>query len=553
MHFARSWRLALLGALASVPCGADNTNNVAIIGAGAAGSSAAFHLWKYALEEDIAINITIFEKSDRIGGRSLTVPAYNDPAQPIELGASIFVGANPILVNATRRFHLPVSEPHRLEKDDVTAIWDGINFVFETTEGSWGGWDLAKMFWRYGLSPYRAKKAVDGMIGEFLKLYESPYFPFKSLSQRAEQLDLNRITSLTGEQLLAEANVDSRFAREIIQVATRVNYASNLAYIHGLETLVSLATDKAMSVETGNWRIFEEMTLESGAAVYRNTTVVSIEKAQKKTKSSSPKYIISTKDANSKDDTPENYGVEFDNVIIANPWQFSNTKAGEGVLEREIDEIPYTKLHVTLFTSPLKLDPEFFSMKPGSKTPATVYTTLGENEEVKKGADGVGRAGFYSVSTLKYIDNPKTGQKERVYKIFSPEAISAKFLTKLLGTEIPESVISGKGQSEEKAFEPISWYYPHHFYSYPIELPRVTFEDPVIGKGVYYTSGIESFISCMETSALMGRNVARLVADDVSGVKRPDDILSGAGKQSNEQVTVEEAVEGIRAQAGAEL
>ncbi|KAF4966266.1 hypothetical protein FSARC_5999 [Fusarium sarcochroum] len=543
----------MLGALASVPCGAEHTNNVAIIGAGAAGSSAAFHLWRYAIEEDIAINITIFEKSDRIGGRSLTVPAYNDPAQPIELGASIFVGANPILVNASRRFQLPVSEPHRLEKDDITAIWDGINFVFETTEGSWGGWDLVKMFWRYGLSPYRAKKATDTMIGEFLKLYDTPYFPFKSLSQRAEQSGLNRITSLTGEQLLAEANVDSRFAREIIQVATRVNYASNLAYIHGLETLVSLATDDAMFVETGNWRIFEEMILESGAAVYRNTTVASIEKTQTKSKTSSSKYFISTNDANLKDDTSEQYGVEFDNVIIANPWQFSNIKAGEGVLEREIDEIPYTKLHVTLFTSPLELDPEFFGMKPGSKTPATVYTTLGENEEAKKGAEGVGRTGFYSVSTLKYIDNPRTGQRERVYKIFSPEAVTAEFLTRLLGTEIPESVVSGKEKNDDTTSEPISWYYPHHFYSYPIELPRVTFEDPVIGKGVYYTSGIESFISCMETSALMGRNVARLVADEVSGISRSDDILSGASKQLNEQVTEEKEVEGIRAQAGAEL
>ena len=32
--------------------------------------------------------------------------------------------------------------------------------------------------------------------------------------------------------------------------------------------------------------------------------------------------------------------------------------------------------------------------------------------------------------------------------------------------------------------------------------------------GFYYTSGIESFISTMETSALMGMNVAQLIVDD---------------------------------------
>ncbi|KAK2677207.1 Prenylcysteine lyase [Fusarium oxysporum f. sp. vasinfectum] len=524
--------LALLGALASVLCRAEDVHNVAIIGAGAAGSSAAFHLWQYAIEEDIAINITIFEKTDRIGGRTLTVPAYNDPSLPIELGASIFVGANHILANASERYHLPVSEPHRLARDDMTVIWDGYEFVFQTTEGSWA--------W--------SKQIVDAMIEHFLKLYETPYFPFKSLTQRAEQLGWNEITSITGEQMLKQNEIDPRFAREILQVGTRVNYASNLAYIHGLETLVSLATDNAMSVESGNWRIFEHMVIESGASISRNTTVASIEKVQKKTRSSSPVYVITTKDASSKDDTSKEYDVEFDNVIIANPWQFSNIKAGEDVLDRKIDEIPYTKLHVTLFASALGLSPEFFGLKPGSKAPATVYTTLGEDEEPGKGADGVGRTGFYSISTLKYVVNPKTGQKERVYKIFSPTPVTADFLTRLLGTDIPDSVISGKLQDDASTSNPISWYHPHWFNSYPVELPRVTFEDPLIGEGVYYTSGIESFVSCMETSALMGKNVARLAVDKFAGISRPEPPNEWEGYEAGD-----EEKRGIRVQAESEL
>ena len=61
---------------------------------------------------------------------------------------------------------------------------------------------------------------------------------------------------------------------------------------------------------------------------------------------------------------------------------------------------------------------------------------------------------------------------------------------------------------------PLTWYYPHTWSSYPYLFPRVTFEDPELARGFYYTSGIESFISTMETSALMGMNVARLVMDD---------------------------------------
>ncbi len=42
----------------------------------------------------------------------------------------------------------------------------------------------------------------------------------------------------------------------------------------------------------------------------------------------------------------------------------------------------------------------------------------------------------------------------------------------------------------------------------------MTFEDSELARGFYYTSGIESFISTMETSALMGMNVARLIVND---------------------------------------
>ena len=42
----------------------------------------------------------------------------------------------------------------------------------------------------------------------------------------------------------------------------------------------------------------------------------------------------------------------------------------------------------------------------------------------------------------------------------------------------------------------------------------MTFEELELARGFYYTSGMESFISTMETSALMGMNVAQLIVDD---------------------------------------
>lgn len=61
--------------------------------------------------------------------------------------------------------------------------------------------------------------------------------------------------------------------------------------------------------------------------------------------------------------------------------------------------------------------------------------------------------------------------------------------------------------------------------SYPYEYPRVTFEDPELARGFYYTSGMESFISTMETNALMGMNVAKLVVDDYQQLAEQKDVL----------------------------
>lgn len=292
---------------------------------------------------------------------------------------------------------------------------------------------------------------------------------------------------------------------------------------------VSFATDGAQAVHGGNWQIFEQMAVRSGASIQLNTSVASLSLAEGKGEDSPPEYHITTKDSGKKEATVEDYALAFDKVVIASPWQFSNIDAGDGVLQHKIDEIPYTKLHVTLFTSPLKLKAEYFGLEPGSTAPSTVYTTLSEEEEPKQGAEGVGRTGFYSISTLKTVTNPKTEKTEYAYKIFSAKPVTSEFLTAILGAEIPDTFVSKQGSARtasiddsSSSFEPISWYYPHYFYSYPIELPRVTFQDPVVGDGLFYTSGIESFISTMETSALMGKNVARLIADEFTGVSRDD-------------------------------
>lgn len=74
--------------------------------------------------------------------------------------------------------------------------WNGETFVFTQSNG--GYMDLARMFFKYGLSPLRLKRAVDATINSFLKMYETPIFPWKSLTQAVDDLNLRSVTSKSG-------------------------------------------------------------------------------------------------------------------------------------------------------------------------------------------------------------------------------------------------------------------------------------------------------------------------------------------------------------------
>ncbi|KAJ9647360.1 hypothetical protein H2199_002349 [Coniosporium tulheliwenetii] len=470
------------------------TKRVAIIGAGAGGSSAAYHLRQYAAKAGSNVNITVYERNPYIGGRSTTVNVYDDPNEPVELGASIFVKINKILVDAAESFNLSTNSIRNARpRSENSDALDGSN--------SW--WDIAKLLWKYGLAPIRTNNLMKRTVGKFLQMYEAPHFPWPSLSQVAFDLGLTAVTAATGKQYLKENNIDSRFAEEIVQASTRVNYAQNLPLIHGLETMVCMATDGAMSVEGGNWQIFSGMIGAASAGVRLNTSVVAVEKQRDGT------YAVLSKLASAVEVSPtDNTAVEvFDSVIIAGPLQFSNIKIADiesadvestSPLRHLPDAIPYVQLHVTLFTSKHPLYPPAFNQPLDKPLPNTILTTLQPHEHLGTNPDGVGAAGFFSISTLR-----KTSKGEFLYKIFSPRPVHDSFLHRITGYTPDESTLENTGSPA------ITWAYRKVWHSYPYEYPRVTFEELKLDENLWYTSGIESFISTMETSALMGKNIAR--------------------------------------------
>jgi prenylcysteine oxidase/farnesylcysteine lyase len=475
-----------------------------LLGAGSAGASTAYYLRKFSDLAGVLINITVFEREAYIGGRSTTVDVFDDPSLPIELGASIFVSINHNLMDTAKELGLKISSAGGDRPEDSThmlGIWDGDSFVYLQGH-SMGWWDMAKLLWRYGLAPIRTQSLMKNTVNKFLEMYKPPYFPFSSLSSTVQALDLHKATAVTGAQFLETNGISESFSNEIIQSSTRVNYGQNLGLIHGLEAMVCMATDGAVAIENGNWRIFSGMLDSSRADFNLNSTVTAIK--QNNDESLTLSYSSNGGSISSR---------SFDEVVIAGPFQYSNIEISPS-LERIPNKIPYVKLFVTLFASPHQISPEFFDLSEQKDMPEMILTTLPSGLDLGSREDGVGPAGFWSISLLRVVEAPADDlhQKHYVYKVFSPEKLTAGFLASVLGVEIPES--NQNGTIGDISRNDVSWFHEKTWHSYPYEYPRLTFEEIKLASNVWYTGGIESFISTMETSSLMGMNVAGLMTNE---------------------------------------
>ncbi|KAF2459678.1 Prenylcysteine lyase-domain-containing protein [Lineolata rhizophorae] len=397
------------------------------------------------------------------------------------------------------------------------GIWNGEAFVYTQKSASLGIWDFAKLLWRYGTAPLRANRLTKEVINRFLRLYEDPLFPWVSLTDAVRVVGLDTVTTKTAESLFKQRGMWGEFAREIVQASTRVNYAQHLSAIHSLESLVCLATEGAMAVRGGNWQMFDAMIHEATRDVRLNTSVTAVEY------NSDGLYSVASTSPHSSD-------IEhFDDVIIATPLQFSGIDINSPSA-RLPDTIPYVQLHVTLFSTPRALSPSAFNLSGSESVPTFVLTTLQPDEDPGDDLEyGAGKAGFFSISVVKKGRNPHSlppGRPERIYKIFSDKRVDDAFLARILGVEEPSSESCERDENEDPHRfcgldeNDVSWIHRKVWHSYPFELPRVTFEELRLGESLWYTSGIESFISTMETSALAGKNIAKLVVNE--WVKSPE-------------------------------
>ena len=134
------------------------------------------------------------------------------------------------------------------------------------------------------------------------------------------------LTTRWGEEYAKKVvGVGSKWAGEIWEGSTRVNYASDLTDIHALGASVSMATGGAKQVEGGNWRIFQAMLDDAEAALHLGVEVSDIVPLD------DGRWSVKVNESSVAGQT----GDSFDQVFFAAPWHLSPISKS---LSQEFDE-----------------------------------------------------------------------------------------------------------------------------------------------------------------------------------------------------------------------
>ncbi|KIY43380.1 FAD/NAD(P)-binding domain-containing protein [Fistulina hepatica ATCC 64428] len=458
------------------------TPRIAVIGAGAAGSSAAFWISKAQQRFGLDVEVDLYERASYVGGRSTVVyPDDDETLPPMELGGSIFVPNNKNMMRAVAEFNLTLKS---FSDDDASmAVWDGKEILF-TSRGGW--WDYVKFVFRYGVvSARRIQSIVDGMVVKFLTLYEPDVFVWQHASEVAASLGWEDLLQTDLATYAKEHGVTSeKFLNEILEASTRVNYGQNAVHIHALGGAVSLASGKASGVLEGNYKIFENLLSYSSANVLLNTTVLSMEPKESS-------WLV----------TSSSGTTEYAAVILAAPLYLSGIAIPETLVAR-VPEQPYVPLKVTLLTTNSKRpDPAYFGVTSESQLADFILTT----------EDGLrhNRTAGPEFNSLSYHGEVRPG--EWAVKIFSKEFPSDEWLSR---------VFQGS----------VNWVYRKEWDAYPVLSPSVALAPVKLEHGFYYVNGFEglvafSFIlmSTMETEIIASRNAVELMLNEMfnSGICGP--------------------------------
>lgn len=454
-------------------------HRVGIIGAGIAGSSAAYFL-RQELGADV--EILVFEHAAHVGGR---VHEREVAGVMVELGASIFHSSNRYLTHFVEMLGL-----HQQPSDatETFGIWNGTSFDFTSSPSAL--FTRVKMLRRYGLTPLHLQRATQDMVKRLIQVYASQDQGqgFSTPEDLFTALGLYALTQQSSYDYFRASGTSERFLTEFMNGASRNNYGQD-ASLNAFANLVSLAGagmagGYLCSVREGNSQMCQGLLRVSDATVRTECRV---------------RDITRVSDANEEGWMLLLDGGETqrcDVVIIATPLESAEILIRESTLPATAQlRRSYQITHVTLVEG--SVQPTYFGGKTRRDIPDFILTR--ENAAIP----------FSSLEIVGNKDHPT----HPLYKLFSREPVADEVLNDLF--------------VERRHVERWQWQ------AYPVLTPVSSWPPFQLGKELYYTNAMESAVSTMETEVMASRNVVNLLKQD----QKKHEIASPSGESRSNTST----------------
>ncbi|KAJ2890029.1 hypothetical protein IWW38_004357 [Coemansia aciculifera] len=497
---------------------ASSARRIAVVGAGAAGASAAYFAQAELQERGLEpAEIHIFERSDRVGGRAHSGSVvYNNQTLHFEQGASMFIGKNKHLLDLATKFNLslcshPCTFGHTndidMEANGASSL--GAYGVWEPTDNRWvvrmgsGAFiDAVRMLWRYrgtgdlGYVRRRTKAAVDEFMQSYDDFNNHTAGIFSTWDEYLEDKPLLRMSLYYRAAEFYQSDserIRRRFLDEVVSLATRVNYMQDVDRISAIGAHISMAaeSDTAYSIAGGNWQIFANMIASAPAHLHLNTTVREIRRSSE---DSNGPYTVSV--LSSSGDEVTEY---FDLVIVAAPLPLANIR----VLDDQYASVvaaEYVHMYVTFAIGVLRDD----LFPAGRDLPRLIVTPYRTTEP------------FNCLSILA--------------------CLAQNSIQKCRDGPVLVKVFSHAPLDLSRVFASVDWHREQQWHSYPRLEPRnagyADVDDdgdeptrfhlsrkpppPIVldrdgpAAGVYYINGMETLFSTMESQTVAARHVVRL-------------------------------------------
>ncbi|KAI9596871.1 Prenylcysteine lyase-domain-containing protein [Syncephalis fuscata] len=505
---------------AAAAAGKSGPIRVAIIGAGIAGSSAAYYLNNpqlLSLQNGTSagpIAVDIYEKNNEPGGRVTSRLFYNgDPEDNdgdsipnqtgVDLGASLFVGANYNLMSLSTALGLernshPLVD---LRMSSVDGLWNGQTLAYAIDDGSI--WDpktwmkhpeIATRYGGIATLTERFYPAVAAFLKQFNTIYNH-HGQWSNVADVVEKLGMKDLALTTFyDHLTGQLGMPSLFVDELISALTRNNYGLDARSIHAVAGFISCIPiiDKVYDIKGGNQKLVKTLVDASKARIFLSTPVNQIERRRfgrcnNSEYSNAMSYSMRpeadpSRLAQSLKSCRPIWGVttqggayrEYDAIILAAPF-FQMDVATKANTFADLPDIGYKSLSVTLTTG--KLNPRYLKPSP-AKMPTTLWVSSSPL--------------LLSQSAITYVDSPANGRT--LTKHFSDEQLSDSELARLF-VEFDSRTV-----------------HRQQWLSYPLMIPA-SYDwnergQTAIAAAAWYVNAMEPFVSTMETETISAKNIA---------------------------------------------